>query len=89
MKEEIIEKDGKKYKVIEIVEEDKELFWGKYTIENIEEAKKDGNWFIRCEAYRILGYTEEAKKDRNWEIRKDAELFFKIKKAREKIKREE
>ncbi len=62
-----------------------ELFWNKYTIENIEEAKKDSDWNIRREAYRMLGFTDEAKKDSNWTIRLQAELYFKIKEAKEKL----
>lgn len=59
------------------------LFWGKYTIKNIEEAKKDSDIDIRLEAYRVLGFIEEAKKDANWSIRLEAELYFRVKKAQE------
>ena len=37
-----------------------------------EEAKNDADWYIRREAYRILGFTEEAKKDKDWTIRHEA-----------------
>lgn len=60
----------------------KELFWGKYTAKNIEEAKQDEDWYIRLGAYRALGWTEEAKKDKDWSIRREAELYFRIQEAK-------
>ena len=70
MKEEIIEQNGKKYKVLEIIEE--KLYFGKYTISNIKDALKDEDWNIRLEAYRVLGFTKDAFKDKHWYIRSEA-----------------
>lgn len=90
MEEQIIEKDGKRYKVIEVVDDtQQELFWGKYTIDNIEEAKKDKDSDIRRVAYRVLGYTQEAKKDKDPDIRREAELYFKIQESSERLERDE
>ena len=52
--------------------EQEELFFGKYTIENIYQALNDEDFTIRLEAYRALGFTEEAFKDEDWYIRLQA-----------------
>ena len=103
-KEEALRKIKELKSFVENCDKEEELFWGKYTIDNIEEAKKDENeavrrasfrvlgftpeakkdkdWFIRLGAYMVFGYTEEALKDEDRDIREEAELYFRIQKAR-------
>ena len=79
MKEQIIEKDGKQYKVVEIIEDpNAKLYFGKYTMANIQDALQDTDWNIRLEAYRALGYTKEALNEDDEDIRREAQLFFEI-----------
>lgn len=44
-----------------------------------EEAKRDGNGYIRLWACRVLGFTDEAREDKDPDIRREAEIYFNVK----------
>ena len=59
-------------KQLKALEENEELFFGKYTFNNIEKALEDEDSDIRLQAYRALGFSEKALKDKYWFIRLQA-----------------